>query len=164
MHRGGATRGGKRHRLDPDTEGCWDPLLCPPSSYIPSFVSRCRSAEHCQEFTSPLGIFVFPEEKQVTCGATFTMQTTASCRRTNERARTQTCWRFLFNLSATSSSPVSKRFCLLPQTPSVSPSASAADERCTCCAHTEQAQDRQPPPSSLPPPSLAPACSLCPLP
>lgn len=80
--------GGEQQDLDPETDGCLGtnvrqdyPLLCPPSSYIPSFVSRCRSAEHlCQKFTSPWGFSVFPEEKEATCAAMFTMQPTACSR------------------------------------------------------------------------------------
>ncbi|MEQ2316650.1 hypothetical protein AMECASPLE_034572 [Ameca splendens] len=123
-----------------------------PFCYIPLLESRCRSVQHlCQKLTPPWASLVFPKEKEVTRTATFAAQIAACHRGKEVSVIANKCKHDLFLILfdcvflQVVLHTVPPSFCLLTQTPSVSASSSAADESCTCCAHSEQAQDLFPP-------------------
>lgn len=104
------------------------------------------------------GEFFPPPKEEEASGAAAVTVLTACCSR-----RSSNCERAL--ASVLTGAPCSVKHSLLAQTlsrslPHSSAAAAAADESCTCSAHSEQAQDLEPPPpSSLPPPSQPPSCS-----
>lgn len=108
-----------------------------------------------------LGGFLPPPKEEEASGAAAVTVLTACCSR-----RSSNCERAL--ASVLTGAPCSVKHSLLAQTlsrslPHSSAAAAAADESCTCSAHSEQAQDLEPPPpSSLPPHSLLPALTVLP--